>query len=260
MTFYRIFITVMTLLISNILFAGSIILTGVYQGKNIYVQNPFTSNMQDFCTEDVFVNDIKIMSNIKQSAFEIDLSQFNINDQIRIKIIHKDDCKPRVLNPQVIRQKSAFLFTSFVIDHEQLNWATKGEKTGSKISIEQFIYNNWVSIKDMPAKGSATLNNYISEELHHSGTNKYRIKYTELDAQVFYSRVLEHTSTKEPVTFYPKRASTTLYLSRQTNYEILNSDGALVRKGNAKDIPVEDLKTGVYYLNVDNKTEKFLKK
>jgi len=235
-------------------------ISGVYQGKNIYVQNPFTSNMQDFCTEDVFVNDVKVMSNVKQSAFEIDLSSLNINDPVVIKITHKDDCKPRILNAQVIKPNSTFQFTSINIDHEIISWATKGEKAGGKFYLEQFIYNNWNTIKEIPSKGSATLNNYAVDEGHHSGTNKYRIKYQEREGVFFYSRVVEHSSLKDPVTFYPKRASTTLFLSRETDYEILDASSVLIKKGKGKEIPIEDLKSGVFYLNVDNKTEKFMKK
>ncbi|MFN0048293.1 MAG: hypothetical protein ACKVOU_04135, partial [Cytophagales bacterium] len=69
----------------------SFVLSGNYQGKNLYVQNPFTSNMKDFCTDEVYLNDIKIMDNIKSSAFEIDLSKLTLNDVVNIKIAHKDD-------------------------------------------------------------------------------------------------------------------------------------------------------------------------
>src|SRR6478736_813022 len=61
-------------------YAGILTLSGVYQGKNLYVQNPFTGNMKDFCSNDVYVNDVKVMSNIQSSAYEIDLSNLKLND------------------------------------------------------------------------------------------------------------------------------------------------------------------------------------
>ncbi len=240
--------------------AGVFTISGVYQGKNLYVQNPFTGNLKDFCTEDVFVNDVKVMSNIKSSAYEIDLSHLKMNDPVDIKITHKDDCKPKVLNPQVIRVNSAFQFISFNVDAESLSWVTKGEKTNGKVFIEQFLNNSWLAVKEIPGKGSATINNYSLEEIHHSGLNKYRVKYLEKDGQVFYSKVVEFTSSKQPVAFYPKRVTSKVTLTRAVPFEVIDSYGNSVKKGSGMEIDMSDLKEGVYYLNFDNRTEKVLKK
>lgn len=233
---------------------------GAYQGKNIYVQNPFTTNMKDFCTDDVFVNDIKVLTEIKSSAYEIDLSNLAKNQAVTIKITHKEDCKPKVLNAQVIRLNSSFQFSNFNIDNEILNWSTRGEKIGDKVSVEQFINNNWFTIKEMVAKGSSSNNNYVVDQNHHSSLNKYRIKYTEKDGNIIYSKIVEFQSLLPEVTFYPKRVSNKIYLSRPITYEIIDGAGSVINKGKGKEIVCEQLKEGVYYLNIDNKTEKFLKK
>jgi hypothetical protein len=238
----------------------SLTLNGAYQGKNLYVQNPFTSNMKDFCTDEVFVNETKVMSQIKSSAFEIDLSHLKVNDPVVVKIVHKEDCKPKVLNAQVIRLNSTFQFSNFTIDNTILNWSTKGEKSGDKVAVEQFINNNWITLKEMPSKGSSSSNNYVFDQNHHSGVNKYRIKYMEKDGNVFYSKVVEFQSQLQEVTFYPKRVSNKIYLSRAVDYEVIDGYGTVISKGKGKEIVCEQLKEGVYYLNIDNKTEKFLKK
>ncbi|MDX2197023.1 MAG: hypothetical protein NW207_11445 [Cytophagales bacterium] len=235
-------------------------LGGAYQGKNLYVQNPFTTDMKDFCTNEVYVNDQLVMSDIKSSAFEIDLSSFKLNDPLNIKITYKEGCRPKVLNSQVIRLNSTFQFSNVVVDDKIINWTTKGEKSGDKCYVEQFLYNNWVILKEIPAKGSSSSNNYNFDEHHHAGLNKYRIKFVERDGNVFYSKVVEYQSKKSEVTFYPKRVSNKIYLSRDTEYEIVDGYGNPVQKGKGKEIGCESLKEGIYYLNVDNKTEKFLKK
>ncbi|MFN3405527.1 MAG: hypothetical protein ACK40G_15610 [Cytophagaceae bacterium] len=240
--------------------AGVLTLSGVYQGKNLYVQNPFTGNMKDFCTNDVFINEVKVMSNIQSSAYEIDLSHLKLNDPVTIKISHKDDCKPKILNPQVIRMSSSFQFSSFNIDKENIIWATKGEKPRGKFFVEHFINNSWVTVKEITGKESVILNNYDIKSSHHSGLNKYRIKYLENDGQVFYSQVLEFNSDLPEVTWYPKRVTDKIYLSREADYELLDAYGNVVRKGNDKEINMADLGSGVYYLNVDNKTNKLFKK
>jgi hypothetical protein len=243
-----------------VLQAGVLTISGVYQGKNLYVQNPFTGNMKDFCTDEVFVNDEKVMAQIKSSAYEIDLSNLKLNDPVTIKITHKDDCKPKVLNPQVIRMSSTFQFAAFNVSNSNLEWSTKGEKTGDKVIVEQFLYNNWVPLKELPAKGSLTNNAYTSDQNHHSGINKYRIKFIEKEGTVFYSKVVEFKSDLPEVTFYPKRVSNKIYLSRGVDYEVIDGYGNIIIKGKGKEITCDNLQEGVFYLNIDNKTEKFLKK
>lgn len=240
--------------------SNTIILNGAYQGKNLYVQNPFTVNMKDFCTDEVYVNSEKVMSQIKSSAYEIDLSYLAINEPVTIEIIHKADCKPKVLNAQVIRLNSNLQFTNLVSNETSISWSTKGEKIGDKMYVEQFLYNSWITLKEIPSKGSSSNSSYSAESHHTSGINKYRVKYTDKDGTAFYSRVIEYQSGLPEITFYPKRVSNKIYLSRGSDYEITDEKGVVLNKGKGKEIPCETLKEGVYYLNVDNKTEKFLKK
>ena len=79
---------------------GVIILEGNYQGKNLYIQNPFGSNGVGFCVSEVKVNGNITTDEINSSAFEIDMKphKLNIGDKVEIKIFHKEDCKPKVLN------------------------------------------------------------------------------------------------------------------------------------------------------------------
>ncbi|MDX2188824.1 MAG: hypothetical protein SFY32_03080 [Bacteroidota bacterium] len=258
--FFITFLSVITLLNITSNAQQTLIVNGAFQGKNLYVQNPFTTNMKDFCSDEVYVNDVKVMSNIKSSAYEIDLSHLAQNEPVTIKITHKADCKPKILNAQVIRLSSTFQFASFTVDENLINWSTKGEKIGDKMFVEQFMYNNWITVKEISAKGSTSNNNYTTDQNHHSGINKYRIKFVEKDGNVFYSKVVEFQSTLPEVTFYPKRVSNKIYLSRLADYEVIDGYGNVIVKGKGKEVVCEQLKEGVYYLNVDNKTEKFLKK
>lgn len=257
----RKFLIILLVFISSIAISDAAILSisGVYQGKNLYIQNPPISE-NEYCTQEVYVNDVKIMSHVLTSAYEIDLSHLKMDEPVTVKILHRDDCKPKILNPQVLKVNSTFQFTSFVIDERKLAWSTKGEKVGGKMYVEHFLNNSWVVVKDISCYGSITLNNYQVEESHHSSTNKYRIKFLEKDGQAFYSKVIEFNSSKQPVTFSPKRVSTSVYLSRNVPYEVIDSYGNIVKKGTGKEIEMSAMKTGVYYLYFDNRTEKVLKK
>lgn len=240
--------------------AGVLTLQGVYQGKNLYVQNPFTGNMKDFCTSEVFVNDQLVLSNVQSSAFEIDLSTLGMNEPVTIKITHKDDCKPKILNPQVIKASSAFQFSAVNVDSELITFVTKGEKPRGRFFVEQYKNNTWTTVREVSGKENPIINNYSDKPSHHSGLNKYRVKYLQNDGQVFYSQVVEFMSDLKPIEFYPKRVTDKIYLSRESDYEILDQYGNVISKGSKKEIDLMKASTGVYYLNVDNQTFKFFKK
>ena len=144
------FLIVSLVLLGSVAIKAEILtISGVYQGKNLYVQNPFAGNMRDYCTNDVYVNEEKKEYNVASSAFEIDLSFMKIGDPVTIKITHKSDCKPKVLNPQVIQATSAFSISSFSIDQDKIVWSTKGERLKGKIFVEQMRYNTWVIVKEL---------------------------------------------------------------------------------------------------------------
>ena len=83
-------------------FAGTLVLEGNYQGKNLFIQNPFSEAGVGFCVYEVTVNDQIATDEINSSAFEIDMGNFGlkIGDKVVVKIKHKDGCTPLVLNPR----------------------------------------------------------------------------------------------------------------------------------------------------------------
>ncbi len=92
------------LLYSGYIEAETITVSGTYQGKNIYVKNnPIPNDSLTSCTSEVFVNDIKVVADFTKYDYEINLSGFKIGTKITIKIIHKNTCKPMIINPQVIK-------------------------------------------------------------------------------------------------------------------------------------------------------------
>jgi hypothetical protein len=232
-------------------------INGVYQGKNLYVQNPFTANMRDYCTREVYINNKKLSTSINASAFEIDLSFLSVNDPVSIRIIHCSDCIPKILNPQVIKVKSTFSFSSVNLSESFISWSAKHESSKGRYFVERYEHNNWKIVGEVYCDGLAK---YQSRILHISGMNKYRLKYMEDNGNIIYSDVVEYLYESDPVTFYPKRVTDNLYLSREADYEVLDSYGNVISKGVKKEVSLSNLPTAVYYLNVDNRTYKFFKK
>ena len=239
--------------------AATITIDGTYQGENIYIQNPFNSSTNTFCISEVFIND-KPFSETSSAAFEIPLSTFEIGKYVEIRIEYRDNCKPRILNAEALNSKSTFEIVSIKATDEQIKFTTKNENNEQPFIVEQFRNNKWVKVAKLKGQGADGFNNYTAPIRHYSGVNKYRVKQKSLGHTHRYSKVLEFKSDKPPVTFYPKRVNNEIYLSEATNYEIYDSFGALIRKGVDEKIDVRDLEEGVYYLNIDNRTEKFLKK
>lgn len=242
--------------VSFIAFAD-IEIAGVYQGKNVYVQNPFASNMTDYCTREVFVNDKLIMSDVKSSAYEIDLSHLRVNEPIVLRISHRSDCQPKVLNPQVLKVKTNFSFSGVNITKEKISWSSQNELPKGRYFVERFEYNVWKVVAEKYSEGSSR---YEIDVHHHTGDNKYRVKYFDEKGIIVYSNVIDYLNEEAPVTFYPQRVTDRLYLTRQADYEILDQYGNVLSTGFKNEINLKEAQSGLYYLNVDNKTHKFYKK
>lgn len=241
-------------------YAGEIVLSGVYQGKNLYVQNPFSTDKKNFCTEEVFVNGIQKMSNIKSSAFEIDLSFLSINDAVAIRITYKDECIPKVLNAYVLRPSATFQFNSFTVNNMEASWTTTGDKAQFVYTIEQWANNNWRIVTTLPAKGDGA-GIYNIPVTHQFKSNKYRVKVQDQDShQIYYSKAVDFILSQAPVTFYPKSVDKKIILSREAIYEVHSLKGEVIKKGKGTEILLAELKTGVYYLNINDKKERFFKK
>jgi hypothetical protein len=244
--------------------AGNIIIEGNYQGKNIYVQNPFAGGGVGFCVQKVEVNGQITTDEINSSAFEIDFTnyQFKIGDKITVKITHKDDCKPKVLNPEVLKPKSTFEVTSMKLEGDgTLKWNTKNETGKLSFIIEQYRWNKWVKAGEIEGKGVGDNNDYVFKiPTLHSGENQIRIKQIDYTTQPRISKPVKYVSTQPEVSYNPVKVTKDITFSVETLYEIYDQYGNIVKKGFGKTVDCGNLSKGVYYLNYDNKTAEFIKK
>ncbi|MCB0430309.1 MAG: hypothetical protein H6585_14255 [Flavobacteriales bacterium] len=246
--------------------AGVIVLTGSYQGKNLYVQNPFAGSGIGFCTFEVTVNGEIATDELNANAFEIDFSnyQLELGAPVEVKIKHKDDCKPKVLNPEVLKPRSTFEIISIKVesngDDGILKWQTRNESGSLTYVVEQFKWNKWVRVGEVEGKGSATPNDYSFDVTTHSGVNKFRVKQTDFSGRPRYSTPANFNSKKPEITFTPVKVKDMIDFSGETMYEIYDSYGNIVKKGKGNKVEVTNLEKGIYYLSYDNKTEQFMKK
>lgn len=251
--------------------AGVIVLEGNYQGKNLFVQNPFGSSGVGFCVMEVLVNDQVTTDEINSSAFEIDFKNFQLKlgDKIEVKIKHKDDCKPKVLNPEVLKPRSTYEVLSMKVEKDgTLKWSTKGETGKLPYVIEQFVYTTWKKVGEVEGSGSTDVNEYSFKIVPHSGKNQFRVKQVDYTNQPRLSKPIDYQSTSPTLDFMPKKVSNVIEFVQQANpkageetmFEIYDQYGNIVKKGFAKQVDVSNLQKGVYYIIYDGKSGEFVKK
>ena len=236
--------------------AGVLVVNGIYQGKDVYIQNPFVSDAVGFCVYEVTVNGKVTTDEVNSSAFAIDLNQLElqIGQEIEIKIMHKDNCLPKVLNPEVLKPLSSFEVLQIKVDNEgMLAWTTKGEAGKLPYIIEQFRWNKWVKIGELEGVGTPGEHEYKFKVTPHSSENEVRIKQLDYTNKPRYSESQKFTKQNmSKIKYEFKKSTNLLTFSSSTMYEIFDQYGNLKKKGFDIKIDVGDLEKGVYYLNYDN--------
>lgn len=243
--------------------AGRILLEGKYQNKNLYVQNGFASSGAGFCVYEVKVNGEVTTDEVNSSAFEIDLAQRNLSpgEEVVIEIRHKDGCSPKVLNPDALRPSPTFQTASIEVNPQGLlTWTTTSEAGSLPYIVEQFKWNKWVSVGEVSGTGKPTENKYNFKVPLTSGLNRFRVRQTGLNNQVKYSPETKVQTKLSPIEFSYDKKTDIITFTGETDYEVYDQYGNLVKKGYGKTLDVSNLEKSVHYLNYDTRTSEFNKK
>lgn len=241
----------------------SIIHEGHYQGKNLYVQNPFSGSGVGFCVIAVYVNGDVTTDQVNSSAFEIDFSNLSLKEgsPVTVKIQHKLDCLPKVLNPEVLRPRSTFETISININEDEvLRWKTSGEQGKLTYVIEQYRWSKWVKAGEVDGSGDPGTHSYDFKISPHSGDNKYRVKQIDYTGKPRISPSTDFSSNIAAISIPNPRVKDKLEFTGETLYEIYDTYGNLVKKGFGQNIGVTNLKKGLYYINYDSKTGEVVNK
>jgi len=239
--------------------AGMIVLEGNYMGKNLFVKNPFGGAGVGFCVFEVTINGKLSPDEVNQSACEIDFNNHDlqIGDPVVINIKHKDDCQPKVLNPEVLKPKSTFNIKKIAFnDQGVLEWTADNENGKLDYIVEQFRWNKWIKVGEVSGEGTPGPHSYSFKITPHSGENKARVKQVDYTGKPRYSKAAEYNSTAPEITIDgTKFKNEVTFKGGETLYEIYDKYGTIVKKGYGQRADIANLDKGTYYLSFDNKTE-----
>ena len=251
------------LVTSQITSAGTLVVEGKYQNQNLYVLNGPVENGVGFCTYEVSINGKITTDEVNSSSFEIDFSQFGIQPgtQVIVKIEHKDDCSPKVINPEVLQPHATFEVVEINIDKNAiLNWSTKNEMGSLPFIVEQFRWHKWIEIGEVTGKGNIEKNNYAFKVLLHSGENKFRVRQIGYGGITKKSSAVTYISSVVEPTYIMGKDTRDILFSGETLYEIYDAYGKIVKRGYGKNVDITNLEKGNYYLCYDNIITDFRKK
>lgn len=259
----RSIITCVFLFCSFLCSAGTIVLEGRYQLRNLYVINSASPDGVGFCVYEVTMNGLVTSDEINSQAFEIDLSIYNLKlgDPVTINIRHKDGCIPRVLNPGALEPSPTFECSKIECSPDgSLTWETTGEQGKLPFIIQQFKWNKWVNVGEVVGNGTAIRNTYKFQVQLSSGKNKFRVAQKSYEGELRKSPTCEIVSNVAEISFtYDKKTKYVTFIA-ETSYEMYNVYGQIVKRGYGLTVDCTTLIKGEYYLSYDSKTEKFIRK
>lgn len=239
--------------------AGVIIVEGKYQNRNLFVQNYFGNSGVGFCAKEVKVNGKITSDETNSSAFEIDLAalQLKFGDKVTVEIIHSDGCLPKILNADDLKPKPSFEILAMNISETGLlNWTAKNESGSLPYIVETFKWNKWIPVGEVNGIGTPENHDYAFQVVMHSGENKFRVKQKGNNCLPRYSQEISlKSSTQKPSFALSKNKS--IDFSTETAYEVYDAYGIIVKKGFGKNLGIDNLKKGNYYLCFDNLVTEF---
>lgn len=243
--------------------AGVIVVEGEYQLRNIYVLNGKSGSGVGFCTYEVTVNGQVSSDEINSEAYEIDLSiyGFELGDEILVKVKHKDDCTPKIINPGALQPLPTFEVKNINVgENAILSWTTLNEQGVLPYIIQQKKWNKWVKVGEVQGSGTSNENSYEFEVPTVSGKNEYRVAQNSFNGENRVSQTVSMISNKPAVTYNYDKKLSRIKFSNETSFEVYNVYGQLVKRGYGEAIDISNLAKNTYYLTYDGSADEFVKR
>ncbi len=259
---FSIFLSLFT---SKLIHAEEMVLKGIYQGKDLYIINPMLDIGEEYCAYEVIINEEPFNDVINSSAFRITLEyvglQFGQEYQIVIK--HHEDCAPKLVNPEVLKPLSTYELVNYELGYNNiLKFNTTHESGKLNFHVEEFRWNKWIKIGEIPGEGGPEDRSYSQKVYPYNGENRYRVYQVDHLNRTFYSDEIVIEVEKEEITVTTplKKIKKEIVFSGETYFAVINEYGEELISGNGIVVDVSNLKKGEYFLNFENEYVVFKKK
>jgi hypothetical protein len=242
--------------------AEVIIISGIYQGKDLYVKNPMTTDSSGYCVFEVLVNGQVTADQLNSASFAVDLAIWKLNpgEALEIVLRCKENCEVKILNPEVIYPNSTFEITSLSISATGgMEWTTEKETSPIAFIIEQFHWNKWSKVGEIKGQGKPESCRYNFPVNLHSGMNTFRIYQMDYKGQ-HTSEEYKIESPVPEIKIKSLKVSNSIEFSGITDYEIVSEFGTLITSGRGSSVDASKYSKGKYYVNYDNKVGAIVEK
>jgi hypothetical protein len=249
------FLSFALFLLSAVSFAEVVVISGIYQGKDLYVKNPVTTSGIGYCIFEVLVNGNITSDEVNSPAFAVDLAVWGLKQGEAVEIVLrcKENCDVKIINPEVIYPNSTFEVVNMNLTPEgMLTWATTKESSSIPYIIEQFRWNRWIKVGEVIGQGKSGENAYSFQAKLHSGQNTFRVYQLDYKGQRTSQEIKVTSNTKE-VLIKNNKVSSSIEFSEETDFEIYSEYGALVKAGRGSSVDSSKFFKGKYYVSFDNK-------
>ncbi|MEM9328103.1 MAG: hypothetical protein AAGA85_20720 [Bacteroidota bacterium] len=234
-------------------------IVGVYQGKPLYVKNPYNKTSKQFCVSEIQVNNRRLDLNYRLSALKVSFQGTDLFTPVTVRIFHQDSlCSPEIVNERSIHFHSSYKFLVTSLTDSALYWRTEGEREIGTYAVEKLDGGVWVEQESFKSQGKFEFAEYVFYPELDIGPNKYRVKYDFGTGRYLYSREAEYEHYPDPVKFKPVTTNFKLNLSRSAFFEVYNQKSELVLSGTGTEVDVRNLRPGDYVIYFDrNQPETF---
>ncbi len=237
------------------------VVEGNYWGKNIYIFNPFENGVSSMTK--ISVNNVVLDTVFKSNSYVVDLTKMDlaIGQSILISIQYASKVEPFITNMEAIAPNKEFNIESFKYNKKEnhLSWSIKELEKGKIYDIEQFTWGKWVRVLRIGLTDTVSSSSFMP--IYNSGLNLFRLKQSELKSKnTSYTKSIKVRPGIKEVFIVNAKVTKLLEFTEPTLFEIIDTKGKIIKSGKGKDVDIEALPSGEYFINYDNKTEGFIKK
>lgn len=130
-----------------------------------------------------------------------------------------------------------------------LNWTTQNEKSSKVFEIHQFRWNRWVKVGEIDGHGAPSITRYQFKIIPHSGENQIRVM---LVNESYLSRIVKFNSLVPKIKYTIDKKTEEIKFTYDTMYEIIDTEGSLLKRGFGPSVSYKNMPEGKYILNWDN--------